>query len=124
MARLLIVDDHKEVAEIYDAVFGEEHQLDFATTANEAAGLAARHTYDLVFMDIALKRSSGVTAALALRGLGYDGPIVAVTGGLVPSDDVLYGRARFAETLTKPVLPSTLAETAQRFVEAPPSDPC
>lgn len=115
MARLLIVDDHKEIAEVYDATLGEDHQLDFADTANEAAGLAARHQFDLVFMDIALRRSSGVTAALALRGLGYEGPIIAVTGGLVPPDDVLYGRARFAETLTKPVMPSTLVEMVQRF---------
>lgn len=115
MARLLIVDDHKEIAEVYAAILGDDHELDFAASANEAAAQVARNQYDLVFMDIALRRSSGVTAALALRGLGYDGPIVAVTGGLVPSDDMLYGRARFAETLVKPVMPATLREMVRAF---------
>lgn len=124
MARLLIVDDHKEIAEVYNVLLGEEHHLDFAETANEAAGQVARHQYDLVFMDIALRRSSGVTAALALRGLGYEGPIVAVTGGLVPSDDLLYSRAGFVETLVKPVMPDTLREIVQRFIRPPSSAAC
>lgn len=122
MTRLLIVDDHKEVAEMY-ALALEGYDLDFAETANEAAGQAARHQYDLVIMDIALRRSSGVTAALALRGLGYEGPIIAITGGLVPSDDMLYGRAQFIETLHKPVMPSALIAVVQRFVP-PPAVPC
>jgi CheY-like chemotaxis protein len=118
MARILIVDDHKEIADLYGAILEDDHELDFATTANEAASKAARHQYDLIIMDIALRRSSGVTAALAIRGLGYVGPIVAVTGGLVPSDEALYGRARFAETLTKPVMPEAVRSVVKRFVKS------
>lgn len=117
MARILVVDDHEEVADVYAATLEEDHELSFAASANDAAGLAARHQFDLVIMDLALRRSSGVTAALALRGLGYEGPIVAVTGGLVPSDDVLFGRARFAETAVKPLLPDAMRALVAQFVE-------
>lgn len=114
MLRALIVDDHEEIAEIFGGALLEAGvEWDAAKTANEAAAMAVRQSYDLVLMDMALRRSSGITAALALRGLGYQGPIFAVTAGLLPVDDILFKRVGFAETLTKPLQLEQLVEAAR-----------
>lgn len=115
MARILVVDDHEGVAGVFgDIVTEAGHEVAFAATANEAASSAIRNRFDLVIMDMALRQSSGVTAALALRGLGYDGPIIGVTGGLVPSDERLLERARFAAMLRKPLMPVDLRAAIDR----------
>jgi DNA-binding response OmpR family regulator len=123
MARILIVDDHKEIAELCASTLREDYDLDMVETANKAASMAARLDYDVVLMDIALRRSSGVTAALALRGLGFTGPIIAITGGLVEVDEMLFERARFAMTLHKPFMPDVLrAAVRQQLIQMPKGD--
>jgi two-component system OmpR family response regulator len=116
LAHILIADDHDAIREVYANVL-EGHALDFVETAGDAAGAMVRGIYDLVIMDIALKRSSGVTAALALRGIGYTGPIIAVTGGVVETDPLLVERAGFAETLIKPVPPDEIRRIVVQYAD-------
>lgn len=112
MALVLVVDDDNDVADVLGMILiGEGHQVAYAKSANEALSQAARHQFDAVIMDMSLLRSRGVTAALALRGLGYDGPIIGITGGLVPDDERLIDRAKFAAMLNKPVMPAVFAAT-------------
>jgi DNA-binding response OmpR family regulator len=123
MARILIVDDHNEIAELCASTLREDYDLDVVETANKAASMVARCAYDVVLMDIALRRSSGVTAALALRGLGFAGPIIAITGGLVEVDEMLFERSRFAMTLHKPFMPDVLrAAVRQQLIPMPRGD--
>lgn len=67
-------------------------------------------------MDLLLQETNGAVAALALRGLGVTAPILAVTGNLLPIDQEIYDRARFASKLLKPVLPHELINEVNRHL--------
>ena len=116
MARILVAEDHDVIRELYETLLSG-HELHFVESASDAASyMAARPDYDLVIMDLALRRSSGVVAALALRGLGYTGPIIAITGSIVKVDPLLLERAGFVETLIKPAAAKELVRVVQKYV--------
>ncbi len=119
--RILIVDDHKEVSEVFAEIL-HDHVIDVAATANEAASQYVRRVvdYNIVLMDIALRESSGVVATLALRALGYTGPVLVISGGLAPTDEELLPYCRFTKILSKPISPELLvAEVEKAVVEVP-----
>lgn len=122
MARVLIVEDHDEIAEMMAEVLeAGGYQVAIVASANKAAEAFVLEPFDLVIMDILLRRSSGVTAALALRGLGFTGPIIAAHAGLQPVPGELYRRAGFAAELQKPFTLQDLPAIVDRLLEPPPA---
>lgn len=72
MIRLLIVDDHRSVAEGLAALLGSHDDLeivDIAGSADEAQTLACSADLDVVLMDIALPEVDGFTAAEQLLAM-------------------------------------------------------
>lgn len=103
MAHVLIIDDNDQVAELVgEALAGGGHTSERAAAAYGACLRALTSHFDLVLMDLLLQGANGAVAGLALRGLGYDGPILVVTGNLMPIDQTLYDRVCFAGKLLKP----------------------
>ena len=117
MARILIVEDNVPVAQVFgEALQGAGHDVSFSTSANEAIAAQIDAAPDLVLMDMSLERSNGMTASLALRGAGYDGPILLVTGGLVPFDREMYERARISVELRKPIALEALVAEVEKYL--------
>ncbi|HMJ19080.1 MAG TPA: response regulator [Gemmatimonadaceae bacterium] len=56
--------------------------VDVVSTRKEFAERLARHTYDLVLADYRLPNWTGMDALLELRRLGFDTPLILVTGAL------------------------------------------
>ena len=109
MSSVLIVEDNDPVAEIFVAALGNAgHDVDHSITGAGALHRIVRRHYDIVVMDVALPGDDGAKVAAQLRERGYDGPILAVTGGLIATDPEALQKAGFAAVLRKPVLPDEL----------------
>ena len=61
MARILVVDDERDIRLLYSAELTEEgYQVETAGTGAEAAELLKQHHFDLVVLDIQMKGESGL----------------------------------------------------------------
>lgn len=123
MKNILIIEDNDEVAAVFEAILTDAgYSVERSAAAYGAVLRALKTPFDLVLMDLLLQGANGAVAALALRGLGFTGPIIIVTGGAMPIDQAAYDRAGFTGRLLKPVLPSELlAEVARQLDQEIPS---
>lgn len=130
--KILVVDDNDEVAAVFvDALTEAGFEVDQKVTAYEAIVQAFKTRYDIVLMDLILhsydslsalssgdtrrgEQPNGAVAALAMRGLGLEMPILVITGGLLPIDEDIYKKIRFAGKLLKPVLPTEIVAEVRR----------
>lgn len=117
MALILIVEDNEPVAETFRAgLEAAGHRTVVVPSANDAAVAALDEAPDLVLMDLALRNSHGATASLALRGLGYRGPIILTTGGLMPVDPRIGDAVGFAAELRKPLTVEELVAAVEKHL--------
>jgi CheY-like chemotaxis protein len=118
MANILIIEDNDDVAELFKALIEEKgHYVERSAAAYGAVLRIAKTNFDLVLMDLLLQGANGAVASLALRGLGYVGPIIVITGGLMPLDEDICNRAGFAARLLKPVRPEELLNEINNQLE-------
>lgn len=81
MANLLIVEDEPELLHtIADTLEMAGHRCDTASDGRAALDLFLRGRYDLIVSDIYMPRKSGTELYQDVRGNGYDGPFVFITG--------------------------------------------
>ena len=78
--------------------------------------------YDMILCDSVMPVMDGPTAVQIIRGLGYDGPILGVTGNTLPEqieDFMQHGADEVVGKPVKlPVLKSTMAEWSRKESEA------
>src|SRR5437868_4253922 len=90
--RILLVEDHKFVAQISCSVLSEihEHEVEHAATAAHAVDLASKHVFDIILIDLNLPDMNGYKLAAKLRTdpRMNETILVALTGigGFVDSD--------------------------------------
>lgn len=58
---------------------------------------------DMIFMDQMMPRMTGSEASMAIRKLGYNGPIIAVTGSALSEDAEYMLSHGIDRVLTKPL---------------------
>lgn len=133
MARILVVDDDDGIsAYLVDALSAAGYDVDRAATADGAVERVRLNAYDLVLMDLLLQGRSrvvddpsttpspnGAITTLALRALGYGGPVVVITGNLAGIDEGIMDAAGFAGRLLKPALPSAVLPEVAKHLAAP-----
>lgn len=87
MARILIIDDEKEVCEEFCNFLEEEsHEVHF-TTNPKVAFLKIRETaYDLVFLDMIMPRMEGPKVFEAIRKFSQV-PIAMMSGYMIPAKE-------------------------------------
>lgn len=90
LAKLLIVDDEPEIADLLRDVLNEEHAVDVASNGSEAMEATTRSRPDLVLLDMHMPGASGLEVLTWLRGVDPTIPVIMVTG---TDDIVLIGRA-------------------------------
>lgn len=119
MAHVLIIDDDDLVSELIKGILEEAgHTSDRAAAAYGATLRMLSSHYDLVLMDLLLQGANGAVAALALRGMGYLGPIVVVSGNTMPINTNLYDLARFNGRVLKPFKGDELVAEVNRQLSA------
>lgn len=88
MARLLVVDDEKDIRLLYAAELEEEgYEVSTAGTGAEAVELLQREQFDLVVLDIQLKRESGLDLLQEIVRERKDMPVVLCTAFSCYKDD-------------------------------------
>jgi hypothetical protein len=59
--------------------------------------------FDVILLDSVMPNMSGVEACRIIRSMGYEGPMIAITGNIVPEDVVDFKLAGVDELLFKPI---------------------
>lgn len=102
--RILIIDDEKEIRELYISFLeGEDYDLFEAENGQEAFKMAAEERFDLYITDIFMPEINGVEFMKILKQIDPDAVVVIITGydNMEYTRQALdYGAFRF---LTKPV---------------------
>ncbi len=89
--KILIVDDDDDLRELLVEQFAlhEEFLPTQASTARDALSLVDNEAPDLVLMDVGLPDLDGREAVRLMRGGGFKGPIILITGFASDDDAVL-----------------------------------
>jgi diguanylate cyclase (GGDEF)-like protein len=110
--RILLVDDHQELANLFKTAFLEQnYAVDIALDGQEGWELAQSVAYDLIILDVMLPKLDGIRLCHKLRSHDIQSPILMVTARGTSEDKVLGLDAGADDYLAKPV---TLSELAAR----------
>ena len=115
--KVLIVDDDAAVLGLLEKVIRSNSLLaECAESAEKALDLLARHTYDLILMDVNMRGMDGFTAVETIRSRGVKTPIIIVSGRK-EDFDTLYGLDIGADDyITKPFNPVTLGAKVKALI--------
>lgn len=102
--KLLIVEDHKSLAEnLFEYLGEEQYELDFAADGLTASHLVATHSYDLIILDVMLPGIDGFTLCRRIReDLGSSVPILLLTARDSIEDKTIGFSAGADDYLVKP----------------------
>jgi two-component system NtrC family sensor kinase len=118
MARILVVDDQPEVAELVQAVLKDDgHAADAVYSGQAALDRLTQTVYDLIVCDVRMPDVDGKAVFRAVERLGPSRPVVLfMTGyGDAPTDsDFLQSTA--AVVLAKPLGIDALLERVRRLL--------
>jgi PAS domain S-box-containing protein len=100
--KILVVDDALEATVLYNHVL-RNYGADVSAAPNgqEGVELANRSSYDIILMDIQMPIMDGIEATKNLRGAGYDGAILALTGHRENDATKKYRSLGFTDYLSK-----------------------
>ena len=82
-SRVLVVDDEADIRELLQEILSDEgYEVEVAANAAEARAARANHAPDLVFLDIWMPDTDGITLLREWSMTdGYDCPVVMMTTG-------------------------------------------
>jgi EAL domain-containing protein (putative c-di-GMP-specific phosphodiesterase class I) len=117
VGRVLVVDDQEDVLKAFARTLKRAgHEVDTATTGNEAVRRLQQSRYDAVVSDISMPDLDGIGLLRRARAEDLDLPVILATGAPALEtaiEAVELGAMRY---LTKPVEPATLSEAVARAV--------
>jgi len=88
MARLLVVDDERDIRYLYATELEEEgYQVDTAASAAEAVALLQQQHFDLIVLDIQMKGESGLQLLQQIVREKTDLPVILCTAFSCYKDD-------------------------------------
>ncbi len=114
--RVLLVEDNPINALLARALLTREGcEVDHATSGEDAIAATKTGVYDLILMDMRMPGLTGVETARALRSLGFETPIVALTANAFEDDRHACLAAGMNDFLVKPMSPDSLRATLTRW---------
>jgi CheY-like chemotaxis protein len=108
--RALVVDDSKFNRRMLGrTIEGFFNDVDFAENGLEAVNmvrtaLEAHNEYSIIFMDSMMPVMGGIEATSQVRGLGFSGMIVGVTGDITVEDNARFLESGVNDVMLKPLL--------------------
>jgi CheY-like chemotaxis protein len=114
--RVLLVEDNPINALLARALLTREGcEIDHAGSGDDALAAVKVGAYDLILMDMRMPGLSGVETARALRKMGVETPIVALTANAFEDDRHACLTAGMNDFLVKPMSPDALRATLTRW---------
>jgi CheY-like chemotaxis protein len=102
--RILVVDDHRDSAELLSILLEiEGHQVSMAHDGDEALAVACEFSPEVVILDLGLPVADGFQVAQRLRRLFPGVRLVAATGRAEPEIEARCRSSGFERTLVKPI---------------------
>ncbi len=121
LSRILLVEDNAIAAKVaLHQLKSLDCDIDHAPDGQTAISLAAKHSYDLIFMDIGLPDISGIEVTKHIRlgesSIDNQVPIVALTAHVGGEDKERCLEAGMAAVLSKPLLKETANAILNTFI--------
>jgi len=113
-ARVLVVEDEKDVAEMFRRWLEEEHAVSVALSGSEALETLEEESVDVVLLDRLMPGLSGDEVLERIEQEGY-GCRVAMVTAVEPDFDIV--EMGFDEYITKPSSPEELKTTVEVLLE-------
>jgi CheY-like chemotaxis protein len=114
--RILLVEDNPINALLARALLGREGcAIDHAARGDDALTAVKVGDYDLILMDMRMPGLSGVETARAMRAMGVETPIVALTANAFEDDRHACLAAGMDDFLVKPMSPDSLRAVLTRW---------
>ncbi len=114
--RILLVEDNPINALLARALLTREGcEIDLAVSGGEAISAVKVGAYDLILMDMRMPGLSGEETARALRSMGVETPIVALTANAFEDDRHACLAAGMNDFLVKPMSPDALRAMLTRW---------
>lgn len=103
MAKILVVEDHKELSDlIRDSLTAHECLVDCVQTGPEALNQLRLYEYDLIILDLNLPGLSGIDVCRTFRQHGGSTPVLMLTGNRTIDDKEVGFEAGADDYLCKP----------------------
>ena len=93
-------------------------QIDTASSGREAIELVKEKDYDIIFMDHMMPEMDGLQTGAAIRALGGQMPIIAMTSNAMRGIREFYLEQGFNDYLSKPINMRVLDEILKKWVNA------
>ncbi|OIO02620.1 hypothetical protein COY52_02890 [Candidatus Desantisbacteria bacterium CG_4_10_14_0_8_um_filter_48_22] len=77
---ILVVDDDPSVFGIFKRIFGNQHSLSIAMSADEALRMAGFQLYNLIFLDYMLPDKDGVSVLEDLKKTNPEAIVILISG--------------------------------------------
>ena len=119
MPRCLIVDDHDDGRDGFrEYLESFDFEVTGTATAEQALGVMAQRSYDLLIVDLRLPGMDGWEYIRTVRAAArhQDVPIIALSACVFPEDRTRAEEAGCDAFLAKPCLPDELLATARRLL--------
>lgn len=120
MAKIIIVEDDKELAGVLqDWLVSEHHVVDTVDNGSEADQLLRHYAFDLIVLDWDLPGMPGVDVCRNFRSRGGQTPILMLTGKGEIKDKTMGLDAGADDYLTKPFHPDELSARVRALLRRP-----
>ena len=118
-AKVLVVDDIKTNLSVARGLLKICHiRAETAGSGKEAIEMIKRNQYDIVFMDHKMPEMSGVETTQAIRALGIDVTIIALTASAVVGAKEMMLAAGMNDYLGKPIIKPELFRVLKKWLPA------
>jgi len=95
-----------------------DYKLDIAVNGKEAIEMVKNHNYDIIMMDMQMPVMDGIAATQAIRRMGINLPIIALTANALAQHRRACLDAGMNEYITKPVQSKDLYAAIQKLLPA------
>jgi PAS domain S-box-containing protein len=118
-ARILVIDDEEFVRNVLTAILTEQgHKVIKVASAEEALPLLERHDFDIVFTDLAMPKTDGITAATQIKARRSEIKVVLMSGYGAETASERVEEGIIDAAISKPFDLAEINQTIQKVLSA------
>ena len=116
---VLVAEDHQVNQMLFKTILEHEgYTVRVASNGKEAVDAVSAETFMVIFMDVQMPEMNGYEATAAIRKLGINTPIIAVTASAIKGEADKCFRAGMNDFLTKPFKKKDIIPVLERWSQA------